>query len=65
MSFLSSATVKPTVSKVWQSAPEGDYASAGQPRDEARVEDIFGNSCDFNKQIDTFLIANHRMYIFL
>ncbi|CAH1367812.1 unnamed protein product [Tenebrio molitor] len=55
-------TVKPTVSKVWQSAPE------------AGVKDTVGNSssthepmvnlCDFNKEIDTFLIANHHMYIF-
>jgi hypothetical protein len=53
-------TVKPTVSKVWQSVPEGDYGSAGQPRGE--VEDTVGNLCDFNKEIDTFLIANHHMY---
>jgi hypothetical protein len=53
-------TVKPTVSKVWQSVPEGDYGSAGQPRGE--VEDTVGNLCDFNKEIHTFLIANHHMY---
>jgi hypothetical protein len=48
----------PTVSKVWQSVPE------------VGVKDIIGNSssthepmvnlCDFNKEIDTFLIANHQ-----
>jgi hypothetical protein len=57
-------TVKPTVSKVWKSAPEGDYGSAGQPRDEAEAKDTVGNLCEFNKEIDTFLIANHHMYIF-
>jgi hypothetical protein len=41
-------TIKLTVSKVWQS----------QPRD--KVEDKVGNLCDFNKEIDTFLIANHH-----
>jgi hypothetical protein len=55
-------TVKSTVSKVWQSAPE------------VGVKDTVGNSssthepmvtlCEFNKEIDTFLIANHHMYIF-
>jgi hypothetical protein len=53
-------TVKPTVSKVWQSVPEGDYGSVGQPRGE--VEDTVGNLRDFNKEIDRFLIANHHMY---
>jgi hypothetical protein len=53
-------TVKPSV------------GSAGQPKGEAK--DTVGNSsstheplvilCDFNKEIDTFLIANHHMYIF-
>jgi hypothetical protein len=55
-------TVKPTVSKVWQSAPEvglkdnvGNSSSTHEP---------MVNLCDFNKEIDTFLIANHHMYIF-
>jgi hypothetical protein len=37
---------------------------AGQPRGEAEAKDTVGNLCDFNKEIDTFLIANHHMYIF-
>jgi hypothetical protein len=56
-------TVKPTVSKVWQSVPEvgvkdtvGNSSSTHEP---------MVNLCDFNKEIDTFLIANHHMYIFL
>jgi hypothetical protein len=55
-------TVKPTVSKVWQSVPEvgvkdtvGNSSSTHEP---------LVNLCDFNKEIDTFLIANHHMYIF-
>ncbi|XP_063909843.1 macrophage metalloelastase-like [Zophobas morio] len=49
-------TVKPTVR---QSVPEC------QPRGEAGAEDIFGNLCDFNKEIDTLLIANHHiLFIF-
>jgi hypothetical protein len=54
-------TVKPTVSKVWQSVPEvgvkdtvGNSSSTHEP---------LVNLCDFNKEIDTFLIANHDMYI--
>jgi hypothetical protein len=51
-------TVKPTASKVWQRVPEGDYGSAGQPRGEDEAEGTASNLCDFNKEIDTFLIAN-------
>jgi hypothetical protein len=47
--LIPTTTTKPTV------------GFAGQPRGEAK--DTVGNLCDFNKEIDTFLIANH-MYIF-
>jgi hypothetical protein len=55
-------TVKPTVSKVWQRVPEvgvkdtvGNSSSTHEP---------LVNLCDFNKEIDTFLIANHHVGIF-
>jgi hypothetical protein len=52
-------TVKPTVSKVWQSVPEVEVKDTVGSTHEPMV-----NLCDFNKEIDTFLIANHHMYIF-
>jgi S-formylglutathione hydrolase FrmB len=62
--FLNISSLSGTVSKARQSVPQGDYGSAGQPRGEAGVEDTFGNLCDFNKEIDTFLIANHHRYVY-
>jgi hypothetical protein len=52
-------TVKTTVSKVWQSVPEVGVKDTVGSTHEPMV-----NLCDFNKEIDTFLIANHHMYIF-
>jgi hypothetical protein len=48
-------TIKPTVSKVGVKDTVGNSSSTHEP---------MVNLCDFNKEIDTFLIANHHMYIF-
>ncbi|XP_068912766.1 matrix metalloproteinase-24-like [Tenebrio molitor] len=57
--LIPTTTVKPTVSKVWQSVPEVEVKDTVGSTHEPMV-----NLCDFNKEIDTFLIANHHMYIF-